>query len=139
MSQKENFIRSLVELWQCVTSNKTLNMMIPQGTSSHFFLSFKDETIKDAKESTGATVEKNPAMSFTIDLDDRPKKVNVGVSLSNFVPSKMRKSIQERKEKAYARRGSKESTPTKTSVSKSDNGLLTRLSNCRPISPSNSE
>ncbi|XP_059161022.1 centrosomal protein of 170 kDa protein B-like isoform X2 [Physella acuta] len=72
---------------------------------------------KSAKEQS-PSIELNPSTSFTIDLDDLdhpPKKaLNIGSSLSEFVPSKIRKNFRERKTQS-SKAGSKESTPSKNS------------------------
>ncbi|BFZ12092.1 hypothetical protein BsWGS_15131 [Bradybaena similaris] len=61
--------------------------------------------------------ELNPAMSFTIDLDDPehpPKRaLNIGSSISEFVPSKIRKNFKDRRSSS-SKISSKESTPIKT-------------------------
>ncbi|XP_021359952.1 centrosomal protein of 170 kDa-like isoform X3 [Mizuhopecten yessoensis] len=44
-----------------------------------------------------------PAMSFTVDFDEDIRTMNSAGKLSDFVPSKMRKSFRERKEKAIAK------------------------------------
>ncbi|CAL1538639.1 unnamed protein product [Lymnaea stagnalis] len=72
---------------------------------------------KSIKEQS-PSAELNPATSFTIDLDDPehpPKKsLNIGSSLSEFVPSKIRKNFRERKALS-SKASSKESTPSKNS------------------------
>ncbi|XP_055880398.1 centrosomal protein of 170 kDa-like isoform X5 [Biomphalaria glabrata] len=71
-----------------------------------------------AIKSHSPSADLNSSMSFTIDFDDPehpPKKtMNICSSLSEFVPSKIRKNFRERKAQS-SKASSKESTPSKNS------------------------
>ncbi|XP_046364381.2 centrosomal protein of 170 kDa-like isoform X3 [Haliotis rufescens] len=54
------------------------------------------------------------AMAFTVDFGDDDKKTKMPKSLSECVPSKMRKSFRERKDKVQQRSQNKEATPSKS-------------------------
>ncbi|XP_067680777.1 centrosomal protein of 170 kDa-like isoform X4 [Haliotis asinina] len=54
------------------------------------------------------------AMAFTVDFGDDDKKSKMPKSLSECVPSKIRKSFRERKDKVQQRSQNKEATPSKS-------------------------
>ncbi|CAG5117944.1 unnamed protein product, partial [Candidula unifasciata] len=71
-----------------------------------------------AKMYRSPNLEGNSSLSFTIDLDgpEHPlkKSLSIGTSISEFMPSKIRKNFRERKA-ITSKTGSKESTPSKHS------------------------
>lgn len=80
-----------------------------------FFVKFK------ASKTKSPSAEINPATSFTVDLSDSEhmpnKHLDIGSSISAFVPSKMRKHFKDRKALS-SNTFSKETTSAKNSVSK---------------------